>query len=179
MFILFVFVFFVQVPCTTISLTWRIIGTMSLIIVITNAVFLIFKRYRCFILFYFYIRYTILFWSFTWVVYFLNTSFSFYRISWSFFPLFLLGIRCLSVFTIDKLFPCPDIPERLELSFLISLSLGFSILVLLSDKLADKIDLYLFTDFTVSSISVLWVYLDSSNDLPLSDVFFMDLSFFF
>ena len=50
-------------------------------------------------------------------------------------------------------FQCTDIPERIKLSFLISISLGFSILVLLSDKLADKIDPDLFTDFTVSSVS--------------------------
>ena len=50
-------------------------------------------------------------------------------------------------------------------------------MVILSDKLADNIDLDLFTDFTVSYVSVLWVDFDLSNDLPLSDLFIMDLSF--
>ena len=61
--------------------------------------------------------------------------------------------------------------------------MGFSILVLLSEKLADEIDLYLFSVFTVSSVSVLLVDpdlyndLDLSNDLPLSDLLLMDLYF--
>ena len=79
--------------------------------------------------------------------------------------------------------PCPDIPEILELSLLIYICLGFSILVLLSEKLVDGIDLDLFSFFTVSSISVLLVDLylsndlDLSNDLPFSDSFLMNLSF--
>ena len=95
------------------------------------------------------------------------------------FLLLLRGIRCSAGVTLDTLYTCPDIPERLELYFLISISLGFSILVLLSDKMSDEIDLDLSTDFTVSYVLVLWVDLDSSNDLPLSDLLLMDLSFFF
>ena len=72
-----------------------------------------------------------------------------------FFLLFLRGIRFLSGVTLDTLSPCPDIPERLELSFLIYISLGFSNLLLLLEKLADEIDLDLFTIFTVSYVSVL------------------------
>ena len=72
-----------------------------------------------------------------------------------FFLLFLQWISCLSGVTLDTLAPCPDIPERLGLSFLMSISLGFSILVILSDKLADEIYLYLFTYFNVSSVSVI------------------------
>ena len=76
------------------------------------------------------------------------------KVSGILFLLFFRGIRCISGVTLDTLFPCPDIPERLGLSFLISISLGFYILVLFSDKLADEIDLDLFTYFTVSSVSV-------------------------
>ena len=71
------------------------------------------------------------------------------------FLLLLRGISCLSDVTLDTISTGPEIPERLELSFIISISLGFYILVLLSDKKTDEIDLDLFTDFTVSSISVI------------------------
>ena len=64
------------------------------------------------------------------------------------------------------------------MSLLISISFGFSILVLFSDKLADGIDLDLFTNFTVYSVSVLLVDLDLPNDLPLSDLLLLDLSIF-
>ena len=47
----------------------------------------------------------------------------------------------------------------------ISISVGFSILLLLLDKLVLEIDLDLFTVFYVS---VLWVDLDLSNDLTVS-----------
>ena len=69
--------------------------------------------------------------------------------------------------------------ERLELSFLISISDGFSIFVLFLDKLADEIDLDLFTIFTVSSVSVLWVNLYLSHYLTLSYLFLMYLSICF
>ena len=101
-----------------------------------------------------------------------------------FFILFLQGIRCLSGDSLDTLDPCPEIPERLGLYFLIYISLGFSILVLLSEELADEIDLDLFSFFTVRYISVLWLDLDlsndidSSNDLPFSDLLLMDLFIF-
>ena len=42
--------FFLQVTCTTISFNWRIIGTTSLLISITNVVFLIFKWVRVLLL---------------------------------------------------------------------------------------------------------------------------------
>ena len=82
-------------------------------------------------------------------------SFTLIEVSEVFFILFLRGICCLSGVTLDTLSPCTYIPERLELYFITSISLGFSILAILSDKLTDEIDLYLFTDFTVSSILVL------------------------
>ena len=110
-------------------------------------------------------------------------SFPLIEVSEVFFLLFLQGIPCLFGYSLDTLAPCPDIIERLELPLLISISLGCSILVLLSEKLADEIDLYLFSVFNVSSVSVIWVDLDLSNELdlsndpPLSDSFLMDLSF--
>ena len=52
------------------------------------------------------------------------------------------------------------------------------ILLTLSDKLADKTNLDLFTDCTMSSVSGIWVDLNLSNDLPLSYLLLMDLSFF-
>ena len=85
---------------------------------------------------------------------------------------------------IHSLAPCSDIPEILGLSLLIYIYLGFCFLALLSEKLTDEIDLDLFS-VTVSSVSVLWVDfdlsndIDLSNDLPLSDLLLMGLSFFF
>ena len=48
-----------------------------------------------------------------------------------------------------------DIIERLVLSLLMFISFGCSMLVLLSDKLADEIDLDLFIVLTVSYVSVI------------------------
>ena len=62
--------------------------------------------------------------------------------------------------TVLILAPCLDIIETIGLSLLTFISFDFSILVLLSDKLADEIDLDLFSFFTVSSISVLLEALD-------------------
>ena len=44
--------------------------------------------------------------------------------------------------------------------------------------MADEIDPNLFTALTMPYVSVLWVYLDLSNDLPLSDLLLMDLYIF-
>ena len=57
--------------------------------------------------------------------------------------------------TVVTLAPGLDILERLGLSLLTFIYFGCSMLVLLSDKLADEIDLDLFSVFTVSSVSVL------------------------
>ena len=105
-------------------------------------------------------------------------SFPLIEVSEVFSLLFLRGIRCLFGVTLDTLYPCPDIPERLELSFLISIYFGFSILVFLWDKLADEIDPDLFTDFTVSSVSVVLVELDLYNDLICLIYLLTDLSYF-
>ena len=170
---------FYQVTRTTISFTWRIIGTTSLLISTTNVVLLIFNWWRCF-LFVFstsgIISYFALLLGLSgfWILYF-----SVIKVSEVFFLLFLQRIHCLYSVTLDTLYPWPDIPERIELSFLTSSSLVFPILVILSDNMADEIDLDLFTDFTVSSVSVLWLDLDLFNDLPLYDLFLMYLSDFF
>ena len=171
--------FFDQVSGTTTSFTWRIIRNTSLLISITNVVFPIFKQWR-----YFLTNFCtsgiipsfalLLGLSGSWILYF-----PVIEMSEVFFLLFLQGIRFWSGVTIYKLSPCTDITERLELYFLISISLGFSILVLLSDKLADEIDLDLFTIFTVYSVPVLWVYFGLSNDLPLSYLLLLDLSIFY
>ena len=50
--------------------------------------------------------------------------------------------------------------------------------MLFPDKLADEIELDLFTFFTVSSVSVILVDLDLSNDLPLSDLLLLHVSNF-
>ena len=68
------------------------------------------------------------------------------------FLLFLQGIRCLYGVTLDKLSPCPYKTETLNLFLKISISEGFSIPVLLLDKLFIEIDLYFFTVFSVSVI---------------------------
>ena len=62
--------------------------------------------------------------------------------------------------TVIILAPCTDIFETigvslLNLSFLNFISLGCSFFVSLSDKLADEIDLVLFSGFTSSSVYVL------------------------
>ena len=110
----------------------------------------------------------------SWILYF-----PLIEVSKFFFLLFLRRIRCLSGVTHDKISPCPDIPERLEFFLLISISLGFSILVLFSYKLSDEIDLDLFTAFNVSPVSIIWGDLYLSNDLPFSDLLLLDISFFF
>ena len=57
--------------------------------------------------------------------------------------------------TVDTLDPGIDIVERLGLSRLLFIYFGYSMLVLLSYKLSDGIDLNLFIFKTVSSISVI------------------------
>ena len=71
--------------------------------------------------------------------------------------------------TVVILAPSLDIPETPGLSLLTFISFVCSILVLLSDKLADEIDLDLFRFLTVSYISILWELLNLSNELDLSN----------
>ena len=87
------------------------------------------------------------------------------KVSGFFFPLFLRGLQRVSGFTLDEISPCPGKTETLKLSLWISISEGFSILVLLLDKLG--LGIYL-DSFTVFYVSVLWVDLDLSIDLTLS-----------
>ena len=51
-------------------------------------------------------------------------------------------------------------------------------MVLFPDKLVLKIDPDLFTLLTVLSVSVLFIDLGLSNDLPLSDLLLLDVSTF-
>ena len=78
---------------------------------------------------------------------------------------------------------CLDIIEEPRLSLLTFIFFGCYILVLLSDKLADEIDLVFFSNITVSYVSVLLkaLYLsndfDLSNAVPLFDSLLIDLYF--
>ena len=77
--------------------------------------------------------------------------------------------------TVVILAPYTDILETLGVSlfyfsFLNVISFGCSFLVSLSDKLADEIDLVLFSGFTVSSVSVLVEDIESPNELDLLNV---------
>ena len=82
-------------------------------------------------------------------------SLTFIKVSEIFFPLILLGKRYLSINTVVTLAPGLEILDRLGLSLLTFISFGYSMLIILSDKLADEIDLDLFIYFTVYSVSVL------------------------
>ena len=95
-----------------------------------------------------------------------------------FFLLLLQVIRCWSGVTVDKFYPCPDKTEIPKSSLLISISEGFSVLVLFSDKLGIEIDSHLFTLLTVFSASVIWVDLDLSNYVSLSYFLMMGVSTF-
>ena len=174
--------FIAQVSCATIIITWRIIRFTCLLIITTNVVLLILKWQRCFY-YVFLINDTIHFCSFTLVVWFLNTFFSFDQSFWNLFLLILRGIRSLSGDTVVILDLCLDIIEEPRLSLLTFICFGCYILVLLSDKLADEIDLVFFSNITVSYVSVLLkaLYLsndfDLSNAVPLFDSLLIDLYF--
>ena len=90
-----------------------------------------------------------------------------------FFPLLLRGIRIISGVTLDKNSPCPDKTETLKLFLWISIYQGFSIPVILLDKLVLGIDLNLLTVF---SVSVLWVDLDLSNYLTFYELLLLGVS---
>ena len=109
----------------------------------------------------FYIIYSILFFPFTRVDWFLNRFFSNNRSVWSFFLLFLHGIRRISGVVPAKSSHYPDKSERSVLSFIISISVSFSIMVILLDKL------------------FLWVYLDLSIESSVSGLFFWEVGTFF
>ena len=124
------------------------------------------------------IRYTMLFCPFTWVVWYLNNLFYFDQIFWN----------CLT-FNIarDTLFvgkycryTCSRSRHNWKTWIVFSNIYFFGVFYFgtFSDKLADEIDLGLFTVFTVYSVSVLLVYLDSSYAFPLSFLLLLDLSIF-
>ena len=99
----------------------------------------------------------------SWIIYF-----PLIKVSEVFFLLSLQGIYCLSGDTVNTLATCLDIVERLGLSLLTFIYFSCPILVLLSDKLSDEIDLDLFIVFTMYYLSVLWEALDLSNNLDSS-----------
>ena len=90
---------------------------------------------------------------------------------------FLKSLRGIQYFfwdTVVTLDPFTAILEKLgvsllNFSFLNFISFGCCFLVYLSDKLADEIDLVLFSGFTVYYVSVLEEDLDLSNELDLFD----------
>ena len=178
--VLFIFLFFMfvaQVYCRTISITWRIIGFTCLLIGITSVVYLIFLNgWGVFLLCFFssiLISYfsLLLGLSVSWII-----SFPFIK-AFVFFLLILRGVRSLSSNTAIILAPGLDIPERLGISLLKFIYFGCSMLILLSDKIADETDLDLFIYFTLSSVSFLWEALDLSNDIPLFDSLLIDSPF--
>ena len=92
------------------------------------------------------------------------------------FLLFLRVIRCWYGVTLDKLSSCPDKTERLEFSLQTYIYVGFSILVILLDKLVLEIDLALFTVFNVFYVSVFLLYPDLYNNLTLSGLLLLGVS---
>ena len=100
----------------------------------------------------------------SWIV-----SFPLIKVSAVFFLFFLQGMCCWSEVTLDTLSICLDKTEIPKSSFLISICDSFSILVLFSDRIVFEIDPDVFYLLTVFSVSIIWVYLDLSNDLTFSD----------
>ena len=83
--IFFIFMFIIQIFCTTISITRIIIRFTCLIISTTSVVFLILIWWWYFYILCFFINATIHFWFFTWVVWFLITIIPCDRNLWDFF----------------------------------------------------------------------------------------------
>ena len=142
---------------------------MSLLISITFLVDLILKQWSSFFWTnFFYIRYSILFYFLLgltgyWIVYFIVI-----KVSEFFFLLFLRGISFFIWCYTWWDFSIYRKIEILKLSLQASIYEGFSIFLLLLDKLFLWIDLYLFTLLTVFSESIIWVDLDLYIDLFLS-----------
>ena len=161
---------FTQVYCTIISFSWRIIGFTCLLIITTSVVSLIFKWWRCFFGLCFYSwsilsPFALLFGlSGSWILYF-----PLIKVSKVLFLLSLRGILSLSGDTVVTLAPGLDILGRIGLSLLTYIYFGCYMLVLLSHKMSDEIDLDLFIVFTVYFVSVIWEALDLSNNLDLSN----------
>ena len=127
--------------------------------------------------------YTILFCPFTWVVWYLNTFFSFDRSVWSILSFVLAG-NTLFIWWLDR-YNC-SISRHTRKTWIVfsnTYFFGFFYFGTFIRKTDDEIDLDLFSFFTVYSVSVPWVDLDLYNDLDLcndlllSDLFLIDLSF--
>ena len=162
--------FFAQVPHTTISCTWIIIWTTSLLISITNIVFLFFVMMEVFLFYYFvYIGSTIRFSPFNWVVCFLNTFFSFDQ-SVRGILYFILARNMLFIWLFTR-YTCSMSRNTRKTWIVFSNinSFGLFYFGTFIRKLADGIDLDLFSVFTVSSVSILWVDLYLFNDFDLSN----------
>ena len=86
------------------------------------------------------------------VDWFLNRFLSNNRSVWIFPYLFLLVIQRLSGDIVAKSSLCPDKSETYLLSLRISISVGFSILVFLLDKLVLGVDLDLSIELSVSGL---------------------------
>ena len=174
LFVLLIFMFFGQVSHTTISFTWWIVITMSLLISITFVVYLMSKWWRFLFSTTFFTSVKVIsFFLFLGLTGSLIGFFLMIVVSGVFFILLLRGIWRISGAELDKLSPCIYKTETLKLSLWISISEGFSILLLLLDKLVLVIYLYLSTVF---SVSVLWVDLYLSIDLTLSVLLLMVVS---
>ena len=151
LFIVLIFMLFVEVYYTIIIFSYWIIRTTIIFVGITFVVYLMLKRWRfLFITNFFYISYSILFCHFPRVDWFSNSLFSNNQSFWSFFFKFLQGIKRFSIFILSKSSPCPDKREKISLSFRISISVGFSILVILLDYLVLRVDLDLSIELSVS-----------------------------
>ena len=138
--------FFAQFSCTTISFTWIIIGFTCLLISTTNVVFPILKWWRCFFyIFLHQVYYPILLFYLGCLV--LEYFLFFIKVSKVFFLFSLQGIHCLAGNSLVAVAPSLDILERPGLSFITSVYFFCDVLLLLSDKLADEIDLDLFIVF--------------------------------
>ena len=118
--------------------------------------------------YFFYIRFGILFWPFTWFDWFWNSFFNCDERVWRFLY-FILARNTWLIWSYTWY-------TILKSSLLISRSDGFSILVLRPDKLVDDIEPDLFSLLTVFYASVFWVELDLFNDLRLSDLLLLDVS---
>ena len=91
------------------------------------------------------------------------------------FLLFLQGTLKLSGFTLAKSSPCPDKPETLKFSLSIFISEGFSILVLLLDKLffGDDLDLSIVSGEYLDSLTVSFDVFDFFVSSTVSIFLFM------
>ena len=109
LFIVFIFMFFVQVSYKIISFSQWIITTTIIFIDITFVIYLMSKIcWRFMKTIFYYIIYSIPFWYFPRVDCISNGFFSCNQTIWCFNYLFLRWIRCWYSVKLDKLSPCLD-----------------------------------------------------------------------